>query len=80
MAEPPSVDDPNEKLRADGAREVLTIDAKLASITVVPNGSEGRDPHFPRNLHNVRTEPYGSTCWINSFSRQNLRQRVILLV
>ena len=38
---------------AAGAKELLTIDAKLASIAVVPNGAEGKDTNFPRNLHNA---------------------------
>lgn len=37
----------------DGAKELLSFEARMASIAVVPNGSEGSDANFPRNLHNA---------------------------
>jgi hypothetical protein len=54
MSAPPNEEDPNEQLRQDGAKELLTINAKLASITVVPNSTgEAKEGNFPRNLHNA---------------------------
>jgi hypothetical protein len=36
-----------------GDRLRLEISSKYSSISVVPNGDEGNDPNFPRNLHNA---------------------------
>jgi hypothetical protein len=48
------VDKPVEKLKAEGAEEVLKIESRYAEIKVLPNDAqEGKDANFPRNLHSA---------------------------
>ena len=37
----------------EGATNTLSFSPKLAGIKVTPNGDEGSDANFPRNLHNA---------------------------
>lgn len=46
--------DAEKSLREKGAKEVLKIDSRYATIKVLPNDSvEGKGANFPRNLHNA---------------------------
>ena len=59
---------PEDEIKAKHpeAKELLTIDPKLASIQVLPNdAAEGKEPNFPRNLHNA-AEMFLKACVIHS--------------